>query len=95
MVEEAAEILEGVDDVPFGEGEVGIVLLAAIARLVDRRQHLAWCGERRNAASGAATAFDGGQRRKHGQRDQDREDGEDAPQALKHAPATRVRGAST
>ena len=36
---EAAEILDGIDDIPFGKGEEGIVLFAAVALLVDRGQH--------------------------------------------------------
>ena len=37
-VEEAAEILEGIDDVPFGKGEEGVVELAPITLLIDCRQ---------------------------------------------------------
>ena len=40
-VEEAAEILEGIDDIPFGEGEEGVVQFAPVARLVDRGQFTA------------------------------------------------------
>ena len=83
-IEEAAEILEGIDDVPFGEGEEGVVQFAPVARLVDRgqghRRRTGRCG----AGSGAARPLDIGQRHKHRQRDQDRDDSQDAPQPPKH-----------
>ncbi len=75
-IEEAAEILEGIDDVPFGEGEEGVVQLAPIARLVDRgqghRRPIGRCG----AGRGPARPLDIGQRHEHRQRDQDRDNGQ-------------------
>ena len=83
-IEEAAEILEGIDDVPFGEGEEGVVQFAPVARLVDRgqghRRRTGRCG----AGRGAARPLDIGQRHEHRQRDQDRDDSQDAPQPFKH-----------
>src|SRR5256884_4397614 len=45
-VEETPKVLERVDDVPFGKGEVGVVELAAIALLIDRGQRLRRSGRR-------------------------------------------------
>src|SRR5439155_3164578 len=83
-VEEAAEILERIDDVPFGEGEEGIVQFAPVARLVDRGQGHGRGAGRTNTGRGATRPLDIGQRHKHRQRDQDRDNSQDAPQPFKH-----------
>ena len=72
-IEEAAEILEGIDDVPFGEGEEGVVQFAPVARLVDRGQGHRRRAGRCGAGRGPAHPLDIGQRQEHRQRDQDRD----------------------
>ena len=83
-IEKTAEILEGVDDVPFGEGEERIVLLAPVALLVDRGQGRGRRRGSRSTRSRPAGALNIGQRRQHRQRDHDRDDSQDAQQAFKH-----------
>ncbi len=96
MIEETAKILEGVDDVPFGEGEVGVVLRAAIALLFDRGQgHRVVRPRPFFCATGLASPLDIGERRQDRERDQGYQQKEKTAQAPKHVRAVSAAPADS
>src|SRR5262249_8867759 len=83
-VEEAAKILEGINDVPLGEREVGVVELAPVTLLIDGGK--GGYGRCRGSGiyGGAARPFDVGERQDNGEHEKDHGRLEETAQESKH-----------